>query len=140
MKIKAKNPKISSMKLCVPVDGIITIDGDGVADVSVKCATILVKGTSDWDYLKKGTAATAEEDTSDEDTSSEEDASDEDDSSKMTEREEFEEGLKKMNLEAMKSMAQEAEYPEEEWKKIGSKKLMSAYLLKKFDEANEEEE
>ena len=40
MKIKAKNPKNSSMQLIVPVDGLITIDANGVTDVSAKCAAV----------------------------------------------------------------------------------------------------
>lgn len=117
------------MKLCVPVDGTITIDGNGVADVSVKCATILVKGTNDWDYLKKETAPVVDNDDEEDDT--------EDSTDGASDRETFELGLKDMKLEDMKAMAKEAEYPEEEWAKLISKKLMTAYLLKKFDEVTE---
>ena len=53
MKIKAKNPKISSMKLIVPIDGEISIDANGVTDVSPKCAIALVTGTNDWNYASK---------------------------------------------------------------------------------------
>ena len=56
MKIKAKNQNVASMELIVPVDGRISIDANGVAEVSAKCAAALVKGTNDWDYAKKATA------------------------------------------------------------------------------------
>ena len=35
----------------------------------------------------------------------------------------------------MKEYAKEGEMPEEEYEKLNSKKLMKAYLLKKYDEA-----
>lgn len=60
MKIKAKNSKIASMKLIVPVDGEITIDANGVADVSGKCAVALVNGTNDWEYATKAKNAPKE--------------------------------------------------------------------------------
>jgi len=123
MKIKAKNPKVASMKLCVPVDGIIDIDGNGVTDVSPKCAAHLVTGTNDWDYLKKKTEEVVEDE-----------VDDEEDDTELSNREEFEKGLKNMQLADMKAMAKEAEYPKDEWSKLTSKKLMSSYLLKKFDE------
>jgi len=130
MKIKAKNPKVASMKLCVPVDGTINIDADGVTDVSPKCAAYLITGTNDWDYLKKKTEKVVDDDDDEED--------DEEDDTKLSEKEEFEEGLKNMQLVDMKNMAKEAGYPEAEWEKLTSKKLMSSYLLKKFDEVNVE--
>lgn len=121
MKIKAKNPKIASMRLCVPVDGVIEINAEGIVEVSSKCAEALVKGTNDWDYLSDETAEETEE--------TEEENS---------ERSQFIDQLSEMSLADMKAMATEGEFPEEEWKKITSKKLMSAYLLKKYDEATAE--
>ena len=44
MKIKAKNSDIKSMKLSVPLDGIIEIDANGVAEVSTKCGKMLIEG------------------------------------------------------------------------------------------------
>lgn len=126
MKIKAKNPKNSSMQLIVPVDGLITIDANGVADVSAKCAAVLVTSTNDWEYIKK---ATAPSDDSDE----EEDNVDED----TSDREKFEAHLDTLTLAQMKDLAKEGEMPEEEYNKLNSKKLMKAYLLKKYDEAAE---
>lgn len=123
MKIKTKNPKGVSMKLCVPIDGTITVGADGIVDVSPKCAVALVNGTNDWEYVKSVKEA---EKTSIEDTNPDED-------SEKNEKEEFEAGLKNMSLAEMKELATEAEYPVEEWEKITTKKLMSGYLLSKFD-------
>ena len=53
-KIKAIDPKIKGMSLCVPFDGIISIDADGVAVVSDKAAKILVEGTNDWKMYDEG--------------------------------------------------------------------------------------
>lgn len=124
MKIKAKNSKIASMRLCVPVDGIISIDHNGIADVSPKCAAMLVKGTSDWDYLKN-----AEEEAESEETVEEE----------LTEREKFAAELDDMTVEQMKDYAKEAGFSEKQYETLKTKKLMKAYLLKKFDDAVEEE-
>ena len=121
MKIKSKNPKLASMKLNVPVDGQISIDANGIADVSAKCAVILVKGTNDWEYLsKKAEVAETEE---------------EEEEGEVTDRDKFETHLKTLKLEELKSLAEEGDMPREEWEKLGSKKLMMAYLLKKYDEA-----
>ena len=122
MKIKAKNPKNSSMQLIVPVDGLITIDANGVAEVSAKCAAVLVTSTNDWEYVKKAAAASEEEDDVDEDAS---------------DRDKFEAHLDTLTLAQMKDLAKEGEMPEEEYDKLSSKKLMKAYLLKKYDEAAE---
>lgn len=121
MKIKSKNPKLASMKLNVPVDGQISIDAKGIADVSAKCAVILVTGTNDWAYLSKKEEVVEYDD--------------EEEEGEETNREKFEAHLKTLKLEELKSLAEEGEMPKEEWEKLGSKKLMIAYLLKKYDEA-----
>lgn len=127
MKIKAINPKISNTKLIVPIDGIINVDTEGVAEVSAKCAVQLVNNTSDWEYFKSGSEEVEDEQ--------------EDETDQVEEhRSELKEQLEGMKLSEMKEMAEEAGLPEEEWKKLGSKKLMSAYLLKKFDKAVELED
>lgn len=120
MKIKSKNAKLVSMKLNVPVDGQISIDANGIADVSAKCAVILVKGTNDWEYMSKKAEVAEEE---------------EEEEVEATERDKFEAHLKSLKFEELKSLAEEGEMPKEEWEKLGSKKLMMAYLLKKYDEA-----
>lgn len=127
MKIKAKNSNIASTELIVPVDGRITIDSNGIAEVSPKCAAILVKGTNDWEYASKVT-------------STEEEVEEEEVIEDMSDRERFEEHLETLTFAQMKEYAKEGEMPEEEYGKLNSKKLMKAYLLKKYDEAELEED
>ena len=111
MKIKAKNSKIFGIKLNVPVDGLIEIDANGVAEVSEKAANMLVNGTNDWEYSK-------------------------DSEGDGNEGDEVLAGLKKMTLPQMIEMAKEAGYPESEYQKFAKKeKLMLAYLTKKYNEA-----
>ena len=123
MKIKAKNQNVASMELIVPVDGRISIDANGVAEVSAKCAAALVKGTNDWDYAKKATAVDDEEE------------DDDNEGGEPSDRERFEAHLDTLTLAQMKEYAKEGEMPEEEYEKLNSKKLTKAYLLKKYDEA-----
>lgn len=121
MKIKAKKASVKAMKLCVPIDGVIDIDHNGIADVSPKCAAHLVSGTSDWDYIRKA-VETAEEE-----------AEDENGDGELSEREQFEAGLKTVSLAEMKDMAADANLDPEEYESITTKKLMIAYMLNKFD-------
>lgn len=141
MKIKAKNSKIASMKLCVPVDGVISIDHSGVAEVSPKCAALLVKGTNDWEYLKKSAAKTEEgEKTSTDEVEEPEAEEDETEEDVKSDRERFEAYLDRLTVAQMKDYAKEGNLPDEEYDKLSSKKLMKAYLLKKYDEMAEEED
>jgi hypothetical protein len=141
MKIKAKNSKIASMKLCVPVDGVISIDHNGVADVSPKCAALLVKGTNDWEYLKKSAAKTEEEEKTSTDEVEEPEAEEEEtEEDGKSDRERFEAYLDGLTVAQMKDYAKEGNLPAEEYDKLSSKKLMKAYLLKKYDETAEEED
>ena len=117
------------MKLCVPVDGVIDIDANGIADVSAKCAVQLVNGTNDWAYATKAKAPAVT------DTEDDEEEEDEDETEGSSDRDKFEAHLKTLKLADMQAMAKEGEMPEEEWEKIKSKNLMAAYLLKKYDEA-----
>ena len=111
MKIKAKNSKVFGIKLNVPVDGLIEIDANGIAEVSGKAAKMLVNGTNDWEYSK-------------------------DSEGDGNEGDEVLAGLKKMTLPQMIEMAKEAGYPESEYQKFAKKeKLMLAYLIKKYNEA-----
>lgn len=112
MKIKAKNSKVFGIKLNVPVDGLIEIDANGVAEVSEKAAKMLVNGTNDWEYFNDSKG---------------------DDGNEV---DEVISGLKKMTLAQMIDMAKEAGYPESEYQKFAKKeKLMLAYLIKKYNEA-----
>ena len=141
MKIKAKNNKIASMKLCVPVDGVISIDHSGVAEVSPKCAALLVKGTNDWEYLKKSAAKTEEEERTSTDEVEEPEAEEEEtEEDGKSDRERFEAYLDGLTVAQMKDYAKEGNLPAEEYDKLSSKKLMKAYLLKKYDETAEEED
>ena len=141
MKIKAKNSKIASMKLCVPVDGVISIDHSGVAEVSPKCAALLVKGTNDWEYLKKSAAKTEEEEKTSTDEIEEPEAEEEEaEEDGKSDRERFEAYLDGLTVAQMKDYAKEGNLPAEEYDKLSSKKLMKAYLLKKYDETAEEED
>lgn len=141
MKIKAKNSKIASMKLCVPVDGVISIDHNGVAEVSPKCAALLVKGTNDWEYLKKSAAKTEEEEKTSTDEVEEPEAEEEEtEEDGKSDRERFEAYLDGLTVAQMKNYAKEGNLPAEEYDKLSSKKLMKAYLLKKYDETAEEED
>ena len=141
MKIKAKNSKIASMKLCVPVDGVISIDHSGVAEVSPKCAALLVKGTNDWEYLKKSAAKTEEEEKTATDEVEEPEAEEEEtEEDGKSDRERFEAYLDGLTVAQMKDYAKEGNLPAEEYDKLSSKKLMKAYLLKKYDETAEEED
>lgn len=140
MKIKAKNSKIASMKLCVPVDGVISIDHSGVAEVSPKCAALLVKGTNDWEYLKKSAAKTEEEEKTSTDEVEEPEAEEEEtEEDGKSDRERFEAYLDGLTVAQMKDYAKEGNLPAEEYDKLSSKKLMKAYLLKKYDETAEED-
>ena len=127
MKIKAKNQNIASMKLIVPIDGLITIDANGEAEVSPKCAVLLVSNTNDWQYVGKA----AKEVTEDPD---EEDDAEGTENFEKSERELLEEKVKTAKIAELKEMCVEAEFPEDEWKSL-SKALLSAYILKKYDEA-----
>lgn len=141
MKIKAKNSKIASMKLCVPVDGVISIDHSGVAEVSPKCAALLVKGTNDWEYLKKSAAKTEDEENTSTDEVEEPEAEEEEtEEDEKSDRERFEAYLDGLTVAQMKDYAKEGNLPAEEYDKLSSKKLMKAYLLKKYDETAEEED
>lgn len=112
MKIKAKNSKVFGIKLNVPVDGLIEIDANGVAEVSEKAAKMLVNGTNDWEYSNDSEGGDGNE------------------------VDEVINGLKKMTLSQMIDMANEAGYPESEYQKFAKKeKLMLAYLIKKYNEA-----
>lgn len=132
MKIKAKNPNIASMKLIVPIDGLITIDAKGETEVSAKCAVLLVNNTNDWEYVgkaAKGVTEESEEETTEEGTENVE----------KSERDLLEEKVKAAKVSELKDMCVEAEFPEEEWKNL-TKNLLAAYILKKYDEATTIEE
>ena len=122
MKIHAKNETVKSTKLILPIDGLITIDKDGIAEVSDKCGEILINSTNDWLAMGKTTKT---------------DVPEEDD--KKDERELFVDKLNASTIAELKAMCAEAECPEKEWKSFGKKDLIP-YLLAKFDAATDDEE
>lgn len=126
MKIKAKNPGVRSMDLIVPVNGLIHIDDTGIAEVSNECAEVLVNHTNDWEYLD---TESKEKETAEEKGIEEKD--------EPSDREKLVAQLSELTFAEMKSLAAESGFDESEYGKLNSKKLMTAYLLKKFDEAEE---
>jgi hypothetical protein len=130
IKIKAVNPKIKSIKLCVPVDGIIDIDSNGECEVSEKCAKSLIEGTHDW--KKKENIGDSKK--------NKEDSNASDDSEESEESDDPKEEFKKMKKDELISFIKENKYPESEWSKFlasekNSEKLLAAYLIKKYNEA-----
>jgi hypothetical protein len=122
MKIKAINSNVKSMKLNVPIDGLIDIDANGIAVVSDKAAEVLVKGTNDWKYAEEVNPTT--------------EASQGESNSENVTDDDIIAGIKKMKLADMITTANEAGYPAEEWERFAKKeKLMAAYLIKKYNEA-----
>lgn len=132
MKIKSKNNTVSSCKLIVPIDGLITIDVNGFADVSESCADVLVANTNDWIY-----ADNSKDDKSVSDKKNSENNSEENDSDK--ERELLIEKLKSSKIGELKDMCSEANFNKEEWTSM-SKKALEQYLLNKYDESSDEED
>ncbi len=147
MKIKAKNSDIKSMKLSVPLDGIIEIDANGVAEVSTKCGKMLIEGTNDWKELKDDKEDSDEtkvdEQGSKDGEQGDTDTTEENEGGKEDEQptdEEIIEGLKKLSLEDCIATAKEAGYPEKEWEKLSknekaAEKMMRNYLVKKYKES-----
>ena len=139
MKIHATKPAIKSMNLIVPVDGLITIDDKGYADVSAKCATLLVKGTSDWEFVggaKKEDPKPAVEATEQKpaDAPAAEPESEQEEAKEEQKKDEFsEENLKLLKVEELKATCKDLGLPEAEWKNL-KKDLLVAYILKKAAE------
>ena len=123
IKIKVKSNLIKDIKLAVPYDGIIEVDEFGCANVSEACAQVLVNGTHDWQYA---------------DAKSNEEDDIEDDINTLLAK------IKSAPLEELINIANEAGFDEAEWKKFAkntkaAQKLMSGYLIKKFNEVASED-
>ena len=132
------------MRLCVPFDGIIEIDENGIADVSAKCAVELVKNTSDWKYIGKAEDAEKKEETLKGDAKetkepetdkpvekSEKDAEtegndDEDGADELTA-----DKLKTLKAAELRAMCEEAGFPEGEYEDLKKSELID-YLLAKL--------
>lgn len=113
-KIKSINPQVKGIQLQVPIDGLISVDANGFAVVSDKCAELLIKGTSDWE------SADAEHDADD------------------AEEQDFITKVKKMTLDEMVKLCEELGFDQNEYKKLlgkkTSEKLLAGYLIKKYSE------
>ena len=123
IKIKAKSNLIKDIKLAVPYDGIIEVDEFGCASVSEACAQVLVNGTHDWQYA---------------DAKGNEEDDVEDDINTLLAK------IKSAPLDELINIANEAGFDESEWKKFAkntkaAQKLMSGYLIKKFNEVASED-
>ena len=114
-KIKSINPQVKGIQLQVPIDGLISVDANGFAVVSDKCAELLIKGTSDWE------SADAEHDADD-----------------NSEEQDFITKVKKMTLDEMVKLCEELGFDQNEYKKLlgkkTSEKLLAGYLIKKYSE------
>lgn len=135
MKIHSKNNKVQNTKLIVPIDGLVTIDGEGIADVSPKCAVLLVSNTNDWEYVKGNKPQKDTEETPNEPN---EETTDPEEGNVPTEDERvlLEEKLNSSTVKELQTMCQEANLPEEEWNKL-TKKLLVKYLMEKYDNTEE---
>lgn len=136
MKIQAKDKSIKSMKLCVPFDGVITIDEKGIADVSAKCAEELVKKTNDWEYVEKpdkeeGKPAEAEKKTAEGKTEESVEESEEDEEEDDAEDEITPESLELLKVDELRAMCKEGNYPKKEWKDLNKSELIT-YILEKI--------
>lgn len=139
MKIKLKNNKLGITNLIVPIDGMISINPEGVAEVSEQCGEILLGQIDNWEKVVKKTAAETTTPAADEKTEETKKDSKEEDSKEENEEltdEQIIEGIKSLSLEEAINLAKESGYPEKEWKKMSAKaNLMSAYLIKKFKQS-----
>lgn len=145
MKIKCKNATVKSTNIIVPVDGKIAVDANGVAEVSPKCAGILVSCTSDWEIVKDGSKSALEKQAPAEGTehtetaeeapateAPEEGTEEEEKEQEKAGEEVTEESLDAMTVAQLKEMCAEAGFDEKEYKNL-SKKLLIAYMLKKIN-------
>jgi hypothetical protein len=119
MKLKTSNASLYGSRLTVPVDGTIQIDRNGEINVSEVCARHLLT-LPEWLAVGEGVkedAAPAAETAEDQDKA-------------------IIDQIRAMSLEEMLETADEAEYPEDEYKKFKkNSKLMAAYLVKKYKAA-----
>ena len=127
MKIKSLKSSVASMNLIVPIDGMITIDGNGIAEVSEQCAKTLVEMTNDWGYLDDTQIVPEETPETSENSA---------DSNDETETEEegiSKQDLAKLSYKQLRETAVESGFPEGEWGKL-KKDLLVEYLFKKMSE------
>lgn len=127
VKIKAKNEKmVHDMNLIVPIDGVITIDGNGEAEVSDACADVLVNCTNDW--MRSEVISDDKRDNVINN-----------DKNDKSEREILEERVKKSTVEELRNICKEMNFDEDEYGKL-SKKNLQKYILDKYDALSNDEE
>ena len=144
MKIQAKNKNIKSMKLSVPVDGLIEIDANGIVEVSEECGRMLIEGTNDWEKFgeckdtKNGKKGSEKAPAS----GKKEEYEGEGDEGQLSDKEAIE-ALQQLSLADCIETAKAAGYPEKEWEKLSkneksAEKLMRTYLVKKYKDSIKE--
>lgn len=119
MKVRIKTENIKSTKLIMPVDGLVEINADGIAEVSEKCAEIMVNKTNSWEKVDD-VVETEESETEESETET---------------RADFEKKIRLMKFEELKKFAIESGCDENEVNSIKSKKEMVDYLLNQYDSA-----
>lgn len=139
MKIKAKNNNVKAMKLYVPVDGLIEINADGIANVSERCGIMLITGTNDWEEFKEDKNPAEDKKPAEKAEKNDSESEKNDSESEKPTDEEIISGLKKLSLEECIDTAKAAGYAEKEWEKFAknekaAEKLMRQYLVKKYKE------
>ena len=122
MKVRIKTKSIKSTKLIMPIDGLVEIDADGIAEVSEKCAEIMVNKTNSWEMVDGAVEAETEESETAE-TETEETRAD------------FEKKIRLMKFADLKEFAIESGCDKNEVDSITSKKEMVNYLLNQYDSA-----
>lgn len=118
MKVRIKTKSIKSTKLIMPIDGLVEINADGIAEVSEKCAEIMVNKTNSWEMVDSVVEAEAEVPETAEET-----------------RADFEKKIRLMKFAELKEFAIESGCDENEVNSITSKKEMVNYLLNQYDSA-----
>lgn len=144
MKIQAKNKNIKSMKLSVPVDGLIEIDANGIVEVSEECGRMLIEGTNDWEKFGEGKDTKNGKKGSEKAPASgkKEEGEGEGDEGQLSDKEAIE-ALQQLSLADCIETAKAAGYPEKEWEKLSkneksAEKLMRTYLVKKYKDSIKE--
>ena len=144
MKIQAKNKNIKSMKLSVPVDGLIEIDANGIVEVSEECGRMLIEGTNDWEKFGEGKDTKNGKKGSEKAPASgkKEEGEGEGDEGQLSDKEAIE-ALQQLSLADCIETAKAAGYPKNEWEKLSkneksAEKLMRTYLVKKYKDSIKE--
>lgn len=130
MKVRIKTKSIKSTKLIMPVDGLVEINADGIAEVSEKCAEIMVNKTNSWEMVDGAVEAETEAPETEAPETEEAEA----ETAEET-RADFEKKIRLMKFEKLKEFAIESGCDENEVNSITSKKEMVNYLLNQYDSA-----